>query len=427
MTGTGRDRHAAVAGVVRRRRRRDGRRGCLALAWPAIPAAGSGGSGGTGTLAVSSSGTVTASLGTTLTFSFTAPANPPSPDVIVTLFMPTGWTASPPSSADLTCPNSACSLGPATSTQFEVVMFQGATTFALVVQATPPGSAGSYSFTATERFHSNPPATLDVTSAPVTVICPTDGLGTMAVNPSTVAVASSGTFTFTYTAGSCTAGAGGVVGVTVPGGWTPPGTAAAAAGNLTSGALVSFTYGPVRASSTGPATFSAWQSAAGGLAQDLASGPMVMVTQPPVADSSASTSPSTQPPPTSQSPTPNQSPTQSLSSGAGSSGPASSPVTSSPTRGGAAGGEPVALVAGGLSAGGLVLLAGLAGLLASRSRRGRLRRGRPGAGGGDVRAVPHAGPPPSVAVRDTGTRPALTVRIEPHAGATVTTIEETRP
>ena len=355
--------------------------GAMALAWPAIPAAGSGGSGGTGTLAVSSSGTVTASLGTTLTFSFTAPANPPSPDVIVTLFMPAGWTASPPSSADLTCPNSACSLGPATSTQFEVVMFQGATTFALVVQAAPPGSAGSYSFTATERFHSNPPATLDVMSAPVTVICPTDGLGTMAVNPSTVAVASSGTFTFTYTAGSCTAGAGGVVGITVPGGWTPPGTAAAAAGNLTSGALVSFTYGPVRASSTGPATFSAWQSAAGG-AQDLASGPMVMVTQPPVADSSASTSPSTQPPPTSQSPTPNQSPTQSLSSGAGVLGRASSPVTSSPTRGGAAGGEPVALVAGGLSAGGLVLLAGLAGLLASRSRRGRLRRAGPGRAAG---------------------------------------------
>lgn len=36
-------------------------------------------------------------------------------------------------------------------------------------------------------------------------------------------------------------------------------------------------------------------------------------------------------------------------------------------------------------------------------------------------------PPASVAVRDTGTRPALTVRIEPHAGATVTTIEEKRP
>jgi hypothetical protein len=30
-------------------------------------------------------------------------------------------------------------------------------------------------------------------------------------------------------------------------------------------------------------------------------------------------------------------------------------------------------------------------------------------------------------VRDTGTRPALTVRIEPRAYATVTTIEEKRP
>ncbi len=404
--------------------------GAVALAWPAIPAAGSAGSagsGGSGTLAVSPSGTVTASLGTMLTFSFTAPANPPSPDVIVTLFMPTGWTASPPSSVDLACPNSACSPGPVTSTQFEVVMFKGATTFTLAVQATPPGSAGSYSFTATERFHSNPPATLDVMSAPVTVICPADGLGTMAVNPSTVAVASSGTFTFTYTAGSCTAGAGGVAGVTVPGGWTPPGPATAPAGSLAPGARVTFTYGPAQVGSAGPATFAAWQSAAGGPAQDLAAAPVVMVTQPQVASSSASTSPSTRPPPTSQSPT--RSPTRSSVSGAGSSGPASSAVTSSPARGGAAGGQPVALVAGGLTAGGLVLLAGLAGLLASRSRRrgGRPRRGGHGTGGGDVRAVPHTGPPPSVAVRDTGNRPALTVHLEPHAGATVTTIEEKRP
>ena len=69
------------------------------------------------------------------------------------------------------------------------------------------------------------------------------------------------------------------------------------------------------------------------------------------------------------------------------------------------------------------MLAGAASPPASRL----LHRGGHGTGGGDVSAVPHTGPPPSVAVRDTGTRPTLTVRIEPHPGATVTTIEETRP
>jgi len=89
---------------------------------------------------------------------------------------------------------------------------------------------------------------------------------------------------------------------------------------------------------------------------------------------------------------------------------------------------------------GLVLVAGAAGLAAFRPlRRGLLPRGPEsrgpvsrgpesrgphGTAAGDVRAVPHAGPPPSVTIRDTGGRPALTVRIEPRAGTPVTTIKE---
>ena len=57
-------------------------------------------------------------------------------------------------------------------------------------------------------------------------------------------------------------------------------------------------------------------------------------------------------------------------------------------------------------------------------RRGPRPRGPHGIAAGDVRAVPHAGPPPSVTIRDTGGRPALTVRIEPRAGTPVTTIKE---
>jgi hypothetical protein len=72
---------------------------------------------------------------------------------------------------------------------------------------------------------------------------------------------------------------------------------------------------------------------------------------------------------------------------------------------------------------GLVLIAGTAGLAAFRP----LRRGGHGTAAGNVRAVPRTGPPPSVAVRDTGDSPALTVRIEPRAGATMTTIEERVP
>ena len=72
---------------------------------------------------------------------------------------------------------------------------------------------------------------------------------------------------------------------------------------------------------------------------------------------------------------------------------------------------------------GLVLAAATAGLLAFRP----LRRGRAPGARGNVRAAPHSGPPASVTVRHTGRRPALTVRIEPQAGATVTTIEERQP
>jgi hypothetical protein len=72
---------------------------------------------------------------------------------------------------------------------------------------------------------------------------------------------------------------------------------------------------------------------------------------------------------------------------------------------------------------GLVLVAGTAGLAAFRPPR----RGGHGTAGGSVRAVPRTGPPPSVTVRDTGDSPALTVRIEPRAGATMTTIEERVP
>ena len=60
-------------------------------------------------------------------------------------------------------------------------------------------------------------------------------------------------------------------------------------------------------------------------------------------------------------------------------------------------------------------------------RRRRLRsRPSPAADLG-VRAVPHAGPPVTVRLQATGTGATHTVRIEPHPGASVTTIEESQP
>jgi Fibronectin type III domain len=72
-----------------------------------------------------------------------------------------------------------------------------------------------------------------------------------------------------------------------------------------------------------------------------------------------------------------------------------------------------------------VILAAAAAALAARRRR---LRSRPWpAPELDVRAVPHAGPPVVARVQATGTGATHTVRIEPHPGTGITTVEESRP
>ena len=61
------------------------------------------------------------------------------------------------------------------------------------------------------------------------------------------------------------------------------------------------------------------------------------------------------------------------------------------------------------------------------SARGRARPGQQTAVPPDVRAVPDTARPDMVRVRDTGGEPTQTVRLEPHPGATTTTIKEGRP
>ncbi len=86
------------------------------------------------------------------------------------------------------------------------------------------------------------------------------------------------------------------------------------------------------------------------------------------------------------------------------------------------------------SAGGLALLISvavaviLAAATAALAVRRRRLRSRPSpAPELGVRAVPHAGPPLTVRVHATGTGATHTVRIEPHSGASTTTIKESRP
>jgi hypothetical protein len=545
----------------------------MALAWLAVPAVAAVAGAGVaqpdeGTLQVSPAA-VQASAATPLALSFTEPASPPSTSLIVIVSMPAGWTAVPPSSADLGgCVSPACSLVSASTEEFEVLLTPGANAFTLNVLATPPPYATSSSFTAVERFHSNPPATFEVT-APVTVACPTDGLGTIQVAPSSVPAATSTNFTFTYTAGSCGAGDGGTVTVTVPPGWTPPsagtppGTPGLVTwtgnpqvsvvagsmivvpiGNLAQGTVITFEYWGAQApGSSVPYTFAAGQAASGEPSQPLVS-PTVMVTvaattppgtttppagttTPPAGTTTPPAGTTTPPSVVTSTPAPQSLPpgpatmtvtpvrvtasrpstlrfTYTAQAGLSPSGEvvvqvpagwtapswrrgqagyasasgglltvsgrritvtgetlgrgqqltityaagtapgaagvatfltwqrpdgtatlAALPVSPQVTvaLAGAAQGQPASWLPLLLVVMGLVLVAGTAGLAAFRP----LRRGGHGAAGGDVRAVPHTGPPPSVAVRDTGDRPALTVRLEPRASATVTTIEEGRP
>jgi hypothetical protein len=507
-----------------------------ALAGTAAGVSASLASADPGTLQVSPPA-VQVSQATTLTVSFAAPADPPSPYLTVTLTMPPGWTAAAPL-PDPACQDAGCQLVSASSTQIVVVMrLYYTTTFTLDVPATAPGSAGPASFTATEQFRSSPPVTLQATAPPVSVSCLPDQAGTVTVNPQSVSAASSTTLSFSYTAGSCALGPGGSVSVMVPPGWTAPDTisgthgfVASAGGlvavsgpvitvpaaNLGPGTVVSFEYEAAQApGSPGSSTFIATEeSGPGGPAQDLASPPVVVVTPSGV----TTTTPPPPPPPNggagSMTVTPGRVTTAhrstlrftytaaqaglSRSGGitievpAGWTVPAGRPgqagyvsasrgllavsgrritltgVTLGPgqqvsityaaatapgtaslatfttteqpdrtatlaalrmspevtvalpagTRGRMSDWLPILLVVTGL-----VLAAATAGLLAFRP----LRRGGHPAPGENVRAVPRSGPPVSVTVRDTGSRPALTVRIEPHAGATVTTIEERQP
>jgi hypothetical protein len=403
----------------------------LPLAWPGASAARAATAPGDGTFSLLSVDSVTAGQATTVEFRYTPPAQfinavPPEP-VTVSVSLPEGWTATTPATASCQGGASGCTVTQS-ATQI-VVDLSAAQTFTLNYPATPPGSAGTSSFAATEEFGAS--TTISLPTLAVAVTCP-DGAGTMSVDPGSLTAGQSTDLTFTYTAGSCGVEAGGEVAVTVPDGWPLPvpgsviwsGSPApqvsgsmitVLVGSVGPGASVVFYYDAARApASAGEYTFDASEeSRRAGSLQALATSPQVTVTAS-VAPSSASVSPSV-------SASATNSPSASTSSGVVSpSVPASGGGTSPPAS---ARGLPVTLVGLGLGGLGLVVAVVAASLLASRS----LRRGGHASAAGNIRTVPRPGPPTSVTMRYAGTRPALTVRIEPRAGATMTTIEEKRP
>ena len=286
----------------------------LVLCWPAGPrsgaaalmsltAAGRPGAVGTQTLTVYPT-SVTASMPVTLTFTYTANL---VHDGTITITVPPGWT--PPSLTPgpgyttVSCPaqiRSAppCGLAvdPATMTITVTNVYRdsdyGQTLTVGYAMATPPATAGTSVFDATEQ-DSATSAPVALAVPPVAVNCP-DGTGSVALSPQQVTASQTRTLTFTYMAGSCGTQAGGLVELTVPDGWptdghvawTGDGTASisgstitAPAGDLTPGQTVTLSYGPVQVPATAQAyTFAAGeQSSAGGTLTALPGQPTVTV------------------------------------------------------------------------------------------------------------------------------------------------------
>jgi hypothetical protein len=377
---------------------------------------------GAGTMTVSPSAMTASSTGT-LTFTYVAGGCGVETGGVIALTVPYGWTRPTTTSGQDGFITSSGGGPPTVSSPMTVSspititvpvrnLGPGGTVSIDYDMARVPASPGDYAFDAAEKSGAGGNLTALTASPAVMVNAPPPpsnggagqgtvtpsppvhpgGAGQMTVEPARVAASVSSTLTFSYTAPEAGLSPSGEVTVQVPAGWTAPsqnpgqaGYASSSRGRLSvsgrlitvsgaalgSGQTLTITYAHGTApNSAGVSTFVTSERPDGtaGLAA-LAVSPAVTVAL--VRDVP--------------------------------------PAASWPTI-------PV-LVAG------LVLVACAASGLAIR----RLRRRAHAAAGSSIRAVPHTGPPTTLAVRDTGTRPTLVVRVEPHPGDPVTTIEEARP
>jgi hypothetical protein len=374
---------------------------------------------GAGTMTVSPSAMTAASTGM-LTFTYLAGSCGVQSGGVITLTVPDGWTPPTTASGQDGFTTSAGGGPPAVSSPMTITVPVGnlgpdGTVSIDYDMARVPGSPGEYVFNAAEQSGADGTLTALAASPAVMVTAPPPpphpggagqgtvtlaprppvhrgGAGQMTVRPAQVAASGSSTLTFSYIAPEAGLSPSGQVTVRVPAGWTAPSRRPGQAGYASS--------------SRGRLSVSGRLITVSGAA--LGSGQKLTIIY---ADGTAPSSAGVSTFVTSQRPD-------------GTAGLAALAVSPAVT---------VALVRGALPAAsspivpvlviGLVLVACAAGGLAVR----RLRRGAHAAAGSTVRAVPHAGPPATLAVRDTGTRPTLIVRIEPHPGDPVTTIEEARP
>ena len=374
---------------------------------------------GAGTMTVTPPAMTASSTGT-LTFTYVASGCGVQAGSVITLTVPGGWTPPTTTSGQDGFTTSAGGGPPAVSSPMTITVPVGTlgpdgTVSIDYDMARVPGAPGEYVFNAAEQSGADETLTplaaspaVMVTAPPpppqqggagqVTVTPPPPppvhrgGAGQMTVRPARVAASGSSTLTFSYTAPEAGLSPSGEVTVRVPAGWTAPSRRPGQAGYASS------SRGRLSVSDR----LITVSGAALGRGQKL-----TIIYADGTAPSSAGVSTfvtSERPDGTAGLAAVAVSPAVTVFSARGALPAASSPIV------------PVLVI-------GLVLVACAAGGLAVR----RLRRGAHPAAGSSVRAVPHTGPPATLAVRDTGTRPTLIMRIEPHPGDPVTTIKEPRP
>jgi hypothetical protein len=365
---------------------------------------------GTGAVAVSPQ-QVTASKTTTLMFTYTAGSCGTQAGGLVELTVPGAWAApAAASGGNLTWTGS----GTLSTTGSTIIAPAGnlapGQMFTISYGPVQAPAAQAYVFGAQEQSAqdgtlttlSGPAPTVTVT--PATVVTtpppPQGGVGMIAVSPGRAVAGRASTLRFTYTAADGGLPATGAVTVQVPPGWTAPSGTAGKAGYASSdGGAVSVSGRLITV--TGVALLPGQQliiTYTAGIAPRLP-GASTFVT-------------SEQPDGTVPLAALAQSPSVTVV-------PAGAGTTRKP-----ASSLPLLLLIG---LGVLIVAAGALAAHLLRRRAAQLpRRGGQLTAAASVRAVPQTGPPATLAVRDTGRRPTLTVRIEPQASTAVTTIKEAR-
>jgi hypothetical protein len=365
---------------------------------------------GTGAVAVSPQ-QVTASKTTTLMFTYTAGSCGTQAGGLVELTVPGAWAApAAASGGNLTWTGS----GTLSTTGSTIIAPAGnlapGQMFTISYGPVRAPAAQAYVFGAQEQSAqdgtlttlSGPAPTVTVT--PATVVTtpppPQGGVGMIAVSPGRAVAGRASTLRFTYTAADGGLPATGAVTVQVPPGWTAPSGTAGKAGYASSdGGAVSVSGRLITV--TGVALLPGQQliiTYTAGIAPRLP-GASTFVT-------------SEQPDGTVPLAALAQSPSVTVV-------PAGAGTTRKP-----ASSLPLLLLIG---LGVLIVAAGALAAHLLRRRAAQLpRRGGQLTAAASVRAVPQTGPPATLAVRDTGRRPTLTVRIEPQASTAVTTIKEAR-